>query len=824
MTPGAAPRSRPDERFDGVPTYAIGTPLPLDPADVADALDTLEFFAVLDRVAAHSQGAAGAGRIRARRPTADLAWITAELALVGEAMALERQGEGLAAEDVPEVGPALGRLRVEGSVLSGTELLTLWRVLVAARRVKGELRRVAGRAPQVAALDVPLPDRALDDRLERSLEPDGSLRDSASPALARARQAVREARARLIRRLESLLHELEGPRGEGAVTVRNGRYVIPVRRDSRSRPDGIVHGESGSQGTLFLEPGAAIELGNALAEAELEEERETLRVLRELTAMLRPAATGLADAWEMCVRVDDLAARAKYAVTVGGEVPAVSPAPAPVRIHQGRHPLLLGGDVDVVPFDLSLDPAERTLLVSGPNTGGKTVLLKAVGLFALLAQSGIVPPVGAGSELPAFTRVFADIGDHQSIAANLSTFSSHVAELRRILDHADEASLALLDETGSGTDPAEGAALAAASLASLTRRGALTLATTHLGVLKTLPERLPNVVNASLEFDAASLRPTYRFRKGLPGRSYGLAIARRLGVPAMVLEEAEAWVPEAERHLDALLARAEERGRELERRLAVLEERELDAANQAARLSRQAEQQRTREEELEAREKTAERRAREQARQVLLDARREVEAAVASARAASDEDSVRDARRRLEDAIQAGRDAEEREAGRRDLALHGGAVEPGMRVTLPGGSTGEVAEIRPDGRVVVVAGSVRLVLDADAVTATSAGPSPRAQVRAASAAAREDSGQDGGATEVDLRGLTGEEAEQEILAAIDRAVLADYPYLRVIHGKGTGVVRARVHEVAKRDRRVARFGFAPANQGGSGVTVLELGA
>ena len=199
----------------------------------------------------------------------------------------------------------------------------------------------------------------------------------------------------------------------------------------------------------------------------------------------------------------------------------------------------------MVPFDLDLEPEERTLLVSGPNTGGKTVLLKAVGLFAALAQSGIVPPVGAGTLLPVFHRLFADIGDHQSIAASLSTFSAHVAELRHTLERADPASLVLLDETGSGTDPAEGAALAAASLASLTRRGALTLATTHLGVLKTLPERLAGVVNASLEFDAASLRPTYRFRKGLPGRSYGLAIARRLAVARYHSPRRERGIPYA---------------------------------------------------------------------------------------------------------------------------------------------------------------------------------------------------------------------------------------------------------------------------------------
>jgi DNA mismatch repair protein MutS2 len=820
MTAGAASRSQPDDQLDGVPESVTGTPLPLPPEDAATALATLEFATVLDRVAGHAAGPAGAARVRARRPTADLAWAQHELALVGEAMALARRGEGVVAEDVPEAARTLARLRVDGSVLDGPELVLLWRVLAAARRVRGELRRVAAEAPRLVALEAPLPAVAIDQRLERSLDADGTLLDGASPALARARQEVREARARLVRRLESLLHEIEGPRGEGAVTVRNGRYVIPVRRDSRARPDGIVHGESGSQGTLFLEPGAAVELGNALAEAEAEEERETLRVLRELTGVLRPAAAEVGGAWEMCVRVDDAVARAKYAVAADGEVPALAPAPTGLRIVNGRHPLLLGAGMEVVPFDLALDVPERTLLVSGPNTGGKTVLLKAVGLFAALAQSGIVPPVGPGTVLPGFGRFFADIGDHQSIAANLSTFSAHVAELRRILERADDSALVLLDEIGGGTDPAEGAALAAASLASLTRRGALTLATTHLGALKTLPERLPGVVNASLEFDAASLRPTYRFRKGLPGRSYGLAIARRLGVPEDVLDEAAGWVPAAERHLDALLARAEERARELERRLAEVETRELDAENRAARLALQSEAQAALAEALESRDRTAERRARDQARQLLLDARKEVEAAIAQAREAADEAAARDARRRLEHAIQAGAQAAREAEPAVERGAPGSTARVGSRVRIPGGAVADVAEVRADGRLVAVAGVVRMVLHPDDVEVLP--PGEARQERRARTAAAEGPG-DAAASEVDLRGLTGDEAEQEVLAAIDRAVLADHPFLRVIHGKGTGVVRARVQQLARRDRRVARFGFASANQGGSGVTVLELG-
>ena len=315
------------------------------------------------------------------------------------------------------------------------------------------------------------------------------------------------------------------------------------------------------------------------------------------------------------------------------------------------------------------------------------MLLKAVGLAAALAQSGIVPPIGAGSRLPVFTRFYADIGDRQSIAASLSTFSAHVAMLRRILDEADAGALVLLDEVGSGTDPAEGAALAAATLASLTARAALTLATTHLGALKSLASQERGVVNASLQFDAATLTPTYRFLKGVPGRSYGLAIARRLGVAPDILADAEARVPAAERNLDALLAAVEERERELQGIQSRLEERTVDLDALEARLRIQDEGQTAREAELKRREKDADRSGRQQARTYLMEARQRVEEALGAARHAGDEAAAREARRLVEEGIreQGERLAEEAEtAGHRAGAT--GAVGTGSRVRL---GTGE---------------------------------------------------------------------------------------------------------------------------------------
>jgi len=816
----------------GVPVYSTtGTPSPLADAGTADALETIELEPVLARVAAHAAGPLGAARVRARRPTDDVAWVRGELARVGEVAGLFRRGDGLLAEPVPDVSAALARLRIEGSVLEGPELAGTYRALLASRSVHADLTRVAPLAPQAAELLRPLPDRKLERRLEQSVDADGTVLDSASPRLAAARREVQDARNRLLRKLEGLLRGLDAnavPSG-ATVTVREGRYVIPVRRDSRARPSGIVHGESGSAGTLFVEPTDAIDLGNALREAQTEEQRETLRVLRELTDLLRPALPVIRDAIEMALAVDDLVARARYAVASGAEVPSVAPAPAPLVVRNGRHPLLLSSPVAVVPFDLDLDPAERTLLVSGPNTGGKTVLLKAVALFAAMAQSGVVPPVGPESSLPVFGRFFADIGDRQSIAASLSTFSAHVATLRRILDDADSASLVLLDEVGGGTDPAEGGALAAATLAALTRRGALTFATTHLGTLKDLATHTPGVVNASLQFDAATLTPTYRLAKGVPGRSYGLAIARRLGVSPDVLADAEARIPDTEKTLDQLLATVEERARELAADQAELDARRLETEGLAAQLAAQAEGQAVREAELRKREKDAERRGREQARAFLLDARGRVEEALGAARSAVDAAAAREARRLVEEGITAEARAITAAEAEEAVEPAGSAIRVGSRVRIGSGAVGRVAEIRSDDKVVVVVGAMRMLVDPEGLTVLAGGPAGGQKGRetrdsvSASPPDRLSAGLPA-PLEVDFRGMTGDEAEAATVAAVDAAVLAEHPYLRIIHGMGTGVVRERVHRVVRDDRRVARFGFAPRNQGGTGVTIVEFSA
>jgi DNA mismatch repair protein MutS2 len=745
-------------------------------------LETLEFPAALERVAAHAAGPLGAARVTHRSPSTDADAIGAALAQVAELAARLLSDDAIRAEPVPDISGPLELLAVPGSALEGAALASLGRALAAARVVAGDLSRIAADAPRTAALRVDPPPKQLEQRLAVSLDVDGQVLDGASRSLARARRAVREARARLVKQLDAMLAALDTTERapDAAVTVREGRYVIPVRATARARIGGIVHDESATRATVFLEPPEVIELGNALRAAEVEEQREVLQVLRDLTDLLRPHRTAIAAAWEMCIAFDDLCARARYAVEVNGFAPAIGAGPLEIR--NGRHPLLVGGEV-VVPFDLVLAPDECTVLVSGPNTGGKTVLIKAVGLLSLMAQSGIIPPIGPQSTLPVFTGVFADIGDRQSIAASLSTFSAHVAVLRDILERAGAGSLVLLDEIGSGTDPAEGGALATAVLQTLTRRRAVTLATTHLGALKQLAAETVGIVNASLQFDADSLTPTYRLLKGVPGRSYGLAIARRLGIATDVLEIAERAVPAAERALDALLATVEARARELEQGEQELAGRDERVRADAELLEARAAELAARERDLKARASNLERQAREQARAYLLEARQRVEEALGRARAAVDEATAKQARRLVEQAIE----------------------------ETAGETTGEAAAGKAGEGWISLEELKRARKPPNAVHRPP--PPSTAHPPAVSAA-----------TEISLIGLRVAEAEPLLVKALDDAILADLSSLRVVHGKGTGALRQFVHEVLSADPRVKRFGFAPPNQGGSGATIVEFRA
>lgn len=829
----------------------------------AHALGILEFPRLLAHVAGRAHSAPGAAAVRSLAPRADRAWIEAEHARVGAMRSLVSSDAGWASEPIPELGEALKRLRIEGLLWTAVELQQGAILLRSSRRTREALRDPRRPAVVVAFLvpfSTALVDlRASEDGIERAIAEDGSVKDDASPALRRVRRELRQAEGELVRLLEREMGKLEPHHqvSDLSVTMRNGRWVIPMRRGARGYVGGIVHDSSGTGETIFVEPPAAVEFGNRVRELEIEEQREVDRVLRELTDALRPHHEPINRAYAALVALDSLYARARYAIE-NACAPLAFGVPADgLAVVDGRHPLLLARGTPVVPFDLTMLPNERTLLVSGPNTGGKTVLLKALGLLAAMAQAGVPAPVGATSRLPVFDDTFADVGDEQSIEASLSTFSAHLKNQGEILRMATADSLVLVDELGSGTDPAEGAALGGAILETLTRRGALTIATTHLGQLKLLATEVDGVVNASLQFDAQQLAPTYRLLKGVPGRSYGISIARRLQLPEAVLLNAEERLPKGERDLAILLADIELRDAQLTDRERVME---LEQSKLRSRVGSVTD----RETKVKERERESERAARQETRKYLLEARAVVERAVADVRAKSAEHaeaietSARAARRAVEEAAaeqgaavdrvaQAAVRDRERRAQKLQAALereaaassveqaaspasmtNGGrsvvqkrtaaplAEGDSVRVGTLDGKVGRIVSVRGDDARVAV-GSMTLSVPLRELSRAAAPPPPMYKVSLVGNIPDAEP-----VREVDVRGVRVDEVDGLVMYALDAAVRADLRELRIIHGKGTGALRSRVGEMLKKDTRVGGFRLGAWNEGGAGVTVAEL--
>lgn len=790
------------------------------------ALAVLEFQRLLEEVAACASSELGAARVRALAPSTEREWIEREHARVAAVVSLRSEDPPWHPEPVPDLRIALERLGIAGLSWGAAELLAARQLLRSARRTRealtDEKRSAAARAMLAPFAGRLQSEKVVEAALEKAIADDATVKDEASPALRRVRRELRASEGELIRLLEKQLARLDESLRvpDMSVTVRNGRYVIPVRREGRSSVGGIVQDSSASGATLFIEPPAAVEFGNRIRELEAEEREEVERILAELTELLRPKREQLVDSMESLAELDSLHARATYAGLRHGTVPVFGAPAEGWSIRDGRHPLLLSRGIDVVPFDLELGPSERTIVVSGPNTGGKTVLLKAVGLLSAMGQSGIPPTCARGSRLAIFDDYFADIGDEQSIEASLSTFSAHLKNLGEILATATAASLVLIDELGSGTDPLEGASLGWAILEDLTLRGTTTLATTHLGALKELATQVQGVVNASLQFDAEHLAPTYHFVKGIPGRSYGISIARKLRLPESVVARAEERVPGTERDVANLLERLEQHEAELKVREQELAAMQEDAKKRIHGVVR-------RERNVRDRERGVERESRQDARKYLLNARAEIDRTLRDLRKAGAdelEEKARAARQQAEQlaakqaAVIDQLDAEEEKARKQPKDRPGGAVPTVgdlAKVETLGGKTGRVIEVRGNEAMVTV-GSMKLTVPLHALTRMEPdevevavawhGDLPEAHAR----------------TEVDVRGLRAEELDTAVLQALDDAIRADLPTLRIIHGKGTGVLRERVAEMLKKDTRVRQFRLGAWNEGGTGVTVAEL--
>ena len=715
---------------------------------------------------------------------------------------------------IPDVRGILESCRVPGSVLEAADLVLLLPLLDSSAQLSAYGRDLGPVAPSITALTARVPRVAdLADALRQALDHEGLVRDEASPRLRQVRRELRERRKRLVADLERLLSSADAERifAERFVTLRHGRYVVPVRAEARARVRGIVHDRSQSGQTLFVEPADAVEANNDLVQAIREEEAEVARIVAALTDAVRARSDELDRLVATVGELDWIFARGHLAERMEATRPVIVPD-GPVRLRAARHPLLLAQSWrsprhPVVPVDVEITRERPLLVITGPNAGGKTIALKTLALHALMAQVGCHLPAADGSELPVFGSVHAIIGDDQSVAENLSTFSAFVKQVREILADADRHSLVLLDELGAGTDPDEGAALAQAILEELAARDALVMATTHLEPLKAFANTHPRARNASVEFDAATLAPTFRVVYDRPGQSYALTIAARLGLPPDLIERAQDHRSAEAARLSELLRHLDEQTRTEAEHTRGIERREQEAAASLAR----AQEHESRAEE---RASQALHRARQEAAQLLAEVRRAV-AAEWERLKKSDRSrrSLEEGRRRLN------------EAAARLVPAPSEAPSPAELAALAPGATVVAEHLGVRGRIAAVAGSTATVragsvtLRIPLAALRLAPTSPEAQRPAVSIRVPERTGV---GSELHLLGRTTDEARDLVEQYLDDAFMAGLPTVRLVHGKGTGALRKAVRTLLSDHPLVASFRDGEPSEGGAGATVAAL--
>lgn len=786
-------------------------------------LERLEWAEVLARLASRVRTPAARARLRPRDDErvatalfeASESGVRERLAETGEARRLLEAGDALPLDEIAELELALARARKGGS-LPVRELCEVGRTLACLREVARLLTVRAGDAPRLGELALRLTPRPeLERTLARCLDPAGEVRDDASPALAAARRSVRELGAEITARLDRILRDpdVAAALSDRYFTVRNDRYVLPVRSDARGHVRGIVHDASGSGTTLYVEPEALVELNNRHKQAELDVQREIARVLRELSQAVGAVADDLERELGVLAAIDLAFARASLARELDAVEPEVRREGVLV-LPQLRHPQIPRDDS--VPNDLRLGEGYHVLVVSGPNAGGKTVAMKAAALALLCVRAGLQVPAAAGARVDLFDALLADIGDEQSIGQSLSTFSAHMANLARIVREAGPTSLVALDEIGVGTDPGEGAALAQAVLEQLADQGARVIATTHYGLLKEMAATDPRFENASVEFDPDTLAPTYRLHVGTPGSSSAAAVAARMGMPRSVLERADQVLAREDRQLDRMLAELASSRAALERERRQAEELREQSEEARDEYRRKLAALQERREKLYASLRRDLDQSFREARSQIAEVIRELQ------RGGRAQDAAR-ARERLAD-IAARTEQAERQSG---LEAPAPALEPvdwqrarpGDPVRVAGGGVG-VLHTLPDrrGRVDVGMGSARISVPIERVGRAEAAAAPR---REPSVSLPEPAG-DPGAGHCDLRGLRVDEARDALLVALDRAARDRRPELCIVHGLGTGALRQAVRELLADTSYVLRVEDAPPERGGDGATIAVL--
>lgn len=792
-----------------------------------NTLRILDYHKIISELSSHASFSASKALADELRPV--VTFPEAQLAQqeTAEALILLERRPDITVGGARDVRPMVGRAEL-GAHVEPEELLQLATTLASARSIKRQIQRLAHTEEEDLGLLLDYADQVYDlTGLEQvilgAISERGEVLDSASPVLARIRQSMRRAYDRLQDILRTIISSSTYAQAiqEPIISVRDGRYVVPVKADFRSRLPGIIHDTSGSGQTLFVEPLGAVEAGNRWRELQVEEREEIERILREIAEKVAATAYEIRSTVAALARVDFSLAKARYANRIRATRPLLvgdgetGSSRYFLHLPDARHPLLAGR---VVPITVDLQADSRVLIITGPNTGGKTVALRTVGLLTLMAQSGLYVPCGDGAQVPVFVGVFADIGDEQSLEQSLSTFSGHITNIIRILAEAGPNTLILLDELGAGTDPEEGSALAKAIVNYLLERRSFVMATTHYVELKGYAHTTPGVRNASVEFDDETLSPTYRLIIGLPGRSNALTIAERLGVPASILGEARSTVSPESVELNDMLAQIQtERDEAVAARIEARRDRD-EAERMLARARSELEQaERSRERAVDEGRERAEREL-EDFRRELANIRIEVQLAAANARSDAVE-TVRSADERVNEMAHRV-SVRRRRQPRPSASEKPREIGVGDRVYLRTLQTeGQVLDIS-DGIAEVQLGRLKTrVPVADLEFRSRKKQEARSQGRTNY---NLDTSRNTASVELDLRGRRAEEVNRELEQYVDDAYVAGLPFLRIIHGKGTGVLRQVVRDYLKGHPLVESSNPASIEQGGEGVTVATL--
>ncbi len=788
------------------------------------ALSTLEYQKILGELRLKCACCVSRELTEQLLPFDELDDVRSELELTSEAETFFLRTGSSPVDDFPDMRSCLKRVNAVLH-LSCEELLNIEKCLKAIRTAQEQLARaaqkptdpnspLAGSTDRLASMAGGLmAHRALEEEINRCILSEDEVADAASPALSRIRRQMRLANEKVRRKLNDMIHSTTYSKylQDALVTIRNGRFVIPVKQEYRQNVPGLIHDQSGTGATLFIEPTAVVELGNEYKKLVMEEAAEVERILTELTEMIKPSANDIYADLMTLGEIDLCFAKAKLARDMKAVCPKLN-AEGRINIKKGRHPLI--DREKVVPIDVRLGGDFTTLIVTGPNTGGKTVTLKTVGLFTLMAQSGMFVPAEYGTELAVFREVFADIGDEQSIEQSLSTFSSHMKNIVGILEDADEGALVLLDELGAGTDPVEGAALAQSILEELHSRGCRTAATTHYSEIKAFALTHEGMQNASMEFDVDRLCPTYRLFIGIPGKSNAFEISKRLGMSDYIIDNARQYLTQQDVDFETVLSQAESEKSKAERERLEAENarRELEAL----RADMRAERKKFETEKAEMRIK-----AKEEARRVIADAKREMEAAIMEIRQLKDVD-----RREADRVIQQARD----KAREKDSELYETPAEkriaegpvpkfvnPGQTVRVASlDKTGTVIGKPKNGEVPVQIGIIKLNVKLSDLREVQ-------EQKAATAGSKvEYSAANTVGLELDIRGLMVDDAKPVVDRYLDDCKRQSLNEVSIIHGKGTGALRQGIQAYLKNHPRVKSFRNGNYGEGDFGVTVVTL--